>query len=870
MPNHNLGTIRGTIEIDYDGAGIVRAIRDTEKVKKSGDGLEKVEKASNKVLSSFAKSTKGAAVFAGALNLVQNVAGLVANTLAIVGPIAAAAFATAPGLVLAFASALIITKVALSGVGDAMKAAAEGGDKFDKALAKLSPQAQKFVKAYQAAIPVLNEVKNSIQDAFFSGAAKNVSGIVTRVASLRAQASGVAFAIGQIVQNVVQFATSGKSIENIRAILSGLNGFLLQIKTSIGPVVQAFISLGAQVSSFGQTLGASVNGALAKLAAWLNSIDIAALFQRALPIIKSLGDTLKNVADIFTTLFSGLTVNGTSAASILAIITGELAAFLHTAQGQSALAALGTAMQAISGAAGQIFLALLQALAPILVALAPGVTVLAGQISGVLVPAIGALAPLLEKMAVFLSANMGWIGPLAGAVVVLAGAYKVYSAATTAVGVAQDILKSKMLGAITVWTLQKIAILGSTAVTVANAVATGVTAVAAWVANTAVVVANRVALIAGQVAMMAVRAATIAWTAVQWLLNAALLANPIGLVVIAIAALVAAIVLAWQHSETFRKIVIAAWDGIRAAAIALWHGVVAAWNGLVAGIQAALSWIASFSRAVWGGIVAGVKGYINAYKNIILAGIALVRTIWSATLGGIKAAASAVWNGIVALVRSAINNIKTIINGVRAIIAVVRGAFNSAKAAAASGIAAMLSLVRSLPGRAAAALSGLGGLLYSKGQALIRGFINGIGSMIGAVRSKVSSVVSAVTRFLPGSPAKEGPLSGQGYVLLRARRFMADFARGIGDGAQLPTQAVMGAVAPMARAVATGGSGGRSRASTTPVVQSPVGGTRVYRVAIGDKEFADLVIDAVTGAPVEVSKAVDEGSRRSAWAGSGR
>lgn len=45
------------------------------------------------------------------------------------------------------------------------------------------------------------------------------------------------------------------------------------------------------------------------------------------------------------------------------------------------------------------------------------------------------------------------------------------------------------------------------------------------------------------------------WTAVQTALNIVLSANPIGLVVIAIAALAAGLVLAWKHSETFRDVV---------------------------------------------------------------------------------------------------------------------------------------------------------------------------------------------------------------------------------------------------------------------------------------------------------------------------
>lgn len=51
----------------------------------------------------------------------------------------------------------------------------------------------------------------------------------------------------------------------------------------------------------------------------------------------------------------------------------------------------------------------------------------------------------------------------------------------------------------------------------------------------------------------------------QWLLNAALSANPIAIVVIAIAALVAGLVWFFTQTETGRKIVAAAWAGIQAA-----------------------------------------------------------------------------------------------------------------------------------------------------------------------------------------------------------------------------------------------------------------------------------------------------------------
>ena len=45
--------------------------------------------------------------------------------------------------------------------------------------------------------------------------------------------------------------------------------------------------------------------------------------------------------------------------------------------------------------------------------------------------------------------------------------------------------------------------------------------------------------------------------------NVALAANPIGLVIIALAALVAGLVYAWQNSEEFREVVTKAWEDIK-------------------------------------------------------------------------------------------------------------------------------------------------------------------------------------------------------------------------------------------------------------------------------------------------------------------
>lgn len=91
---------------------------------------------------------------------------------------------------------------------------------------------------------------------------------------------------------------------------------------------------------------------------------------------------------------------------------------------------------------------------------------------------------------------------------------------------------------------------------------------------------STVATIASTVAQKAAAVASKAWAAVQWLLNAAMTANPIGLVVAAIALLVAGIILAYKHSETFRAIVDAAFRAV---------GVAVEW--MVDKVQAAFGWV---------------------------------------------------------------------------------------------------------------------------------------------------------------------------------------------------------------------------------------------------------------------------------------
>lgn len=81
---------------------------------------------------------------------------------------------------------------------------------------------------------------------------------------------------------------------------------------------------------------------------------------------------------------------------------------------------------------------------------------------------------------------------------------------------------------------------------------------------------------------LAAAAASKVMAAGQWLVNAALDANPIGIVIVALAALAAGFVYAYKHSDTFRKVVQAAWKGIETGASFMWNSVLKPTFGFLA------------------------------------------------------------------------------------------------------------------------------------------------------------------------------------------------------------------------------------------------------------------------------------------------
>ncbi len=137
-----------------------------------------------------------------------------------------------------------------------------------------------------------------------------------------------------------------------------------------------------------------------------------------------------------------------------------------------------------------------------------------------------------------------------------------------------------------------------------NTIATGIIAIGT--AMLTLKVANAITAVVN--AFKAWKLANEGVTASQWLLNAAMSANPIGLVIAAVAGLVAGIIYLWNTNEGFRNACISAWNAIKEVAISVWGGISDfftvtipnAWNSLVSWFKGIPEWF----KGIWDSVLA--------------------------------------------------------------------------------------------------------------------------------------------------------------------------------------------------------------------------------------------------------------------------
>jgi tape measure domain-containing protein len=257
------------------------------------------------------------------------------------------------------------------------------------------------------------------------------------------------------------------------------------------------------------------------------------------------------------------------------------------------LANLAPLIVVVAQIAGQ----LVTAFAPLLVALG---SALAGALTMVL-PLIADLSFRLVPLAVFLSQNSDAVIALGLAVLGGVVAFKAYRAVTGAVSAVQQVLTARTYG-------------------VAGATYAQATS-------------GRVAIAVNKAFTLSTRIAA----AAQALFNGALLANPVGLIIVAVGALVAG--LAWFFTQTKlgQSIVKSAFAAIQVAAKAvgdafmwLWDNAIKpAWDGIAAGA----TWLwETVLQPVFNAIVTAVKFVVGIYVAYFKMWVAVFTTVGDAVM----------------------------------------------------------------------------------------------------------------------------------------------------------------------------------------------------------------------------------------------
>lgn len=561
--------------------------------------------------------------------------------------------------------------------------------------------------------------------------------------------SALADHMGVTAEEATAMASAGKiDFETFQAAMETTLGGAAQ--SSGDTFSGAMANVGAAIGRVGAGL---LGGFFPKLAPLFQATSeaLGPLEDRASAIGDVIGTKVAPVVDWLTDALSGGLGQIRIAPQILAPLTGAfvalgssgLAPVLRMVPG---LGGFASKLSLLGGPAGLVIAAFvgLVAVSPELrealsglfeavlgagAAFAPHLGDIATVIGTTLVGALQVATPIVAAGVDMLSGFLGWIADSPGALSALAialgiatgawVAYKVVMAGISFAGVITGLYST--VTAFTASTIAKgkdLFVTGQLVamyardfiVAAARTVGTIAAQTGAWIANTAAQIASRVALIAGAVA-------TGVSTAAQWALNIAMSANPIALVVIAIAALVAGLI--WFFTQTelgqeiwanFTRFLSEAWANIVAVGKVIWQGLsdffVGIWQGIVSGVtvawttfttwlQASLgalsawwnglwSGIGQFFSNLWQGIVSAATQRIQLIRSTIMSVVGGIASWWKSTWGNISSFFTGLWDGIVGAVKSAGRAFGSVFNGIkqaagnafRGLVNVVRGPVN--------------------------------------------------------------------------------------------------------------------------------------------------------------------------------------------------
>lgn len=260
-----------------------------------------------------------------------------------------------------------------------------------------------------------------------------------------------------------------------------------------------------------------------------------------------------------------------------------------------------------------------------------------------------------------------------------------------------------------------------------------------------------------------VRAASAAWTAAQWLLNAALTANPIGIVIMALVALGAALVVLWTKSETFRRIVTAAWNAIKATTVTVWNFIkdfFAKWWPLVLAIMTGgVGLVVVMLVKHWDDVKAKTLAAWNAIKDFLAKWWPLLLTVMTGGIGlvvalvitkwdAIKSATSRAWNAVRDAIVGAVNTARNAVSTVfKALAGIVKGAVGAVRGAVSALVGTfhpVIDVLHRIVSVAGSAADAIGRVVDAAGK------VGGAVGKVAGLAGKIPGFASGVSNFAGG------------------------------------------------------------------------------------------------------------------------
>lgn len=679
--------------------------------------------------------------FVGALGGVAASGGRIAATFGAAVPLAAALAATlaniapAAGVVatgtLAVVAAAGALKIGMLGVGDAVGAAFEAGSaaELEEALKGLSPNARAFVTELHSMKGAFDSLKTSVQDRLFreldttfARTAKATMPILRR--SLIDSAGALNLMGRQVLNTATGLAQSGALGQALRSATAGLKNLIPLPATLVQGLVQIGAAAGPSFERLTAAGGSALDRLSQKMTKAFESGAIQRAIERAIDLIGDLFEVIGNLGQAIGSLFSAAEQSGAGFLGTLKEITGAMADAFASPEVQAGLRAIFQTMGTVASTVAPLLIQALKAIAPVFEALGPPLQRLIEALGEALSPIIKALGPVLEATAQAVGALVDAVSPLLPVLgELIAGILPAVTPLLDALKVVFEALAP---------------IVEQVATILRDTLAPIIEGLVPIIEPLAEVLANQLVLWLGVLGDLLVELGP----------SLVVLGEALGELLVALTPL------------------IEAWGTLSTELL----------ESLMPLLKPLIELIGKIAKILADDLARTITDVVVPAVDAIAA---LLRGDFQGALDSAKQAA----RGFVDNLVRRFTELPQKAAQALAVLAVrLRARVDEAGVQMLTAFARkrdeFVRRVRQLPGQAAAALGNLGARLFSAGARLIQGFIAGIVSKFGAVRSKLGELTGALTSW-------KGPEDVDKKLLTPAGRFLIEgFQRGI--DAQIP------------------------------------------------------------------------------------